>query len=159
MAALIPSGPSRNKKGQTKYAHSTRVDLTPMVDLGFLLISFFVFTTSLQQPKVMTLLEPADGPPTPVKTSTTLTIRQNGPDSWTIFTGKADKPLQIEQYNSLESLRNRLMQYQRQTAPGDQMILLQAGEQTRFSHWVDLLDEMTVCGIRPGHYAETDNRP
>ncbi|MFN5982517.1 MAG: biopolymer transporter ExbD [Fluviicola sp.] len=57
-------GKKRAKKG------STRVDMTPMVDLAFLLLTFFVLTSTFQKPKVMNLAYPAkekiDNPNPPI---------------------------------------------------------------------------------------------
>jgi biopolymer transport protein ExbD len=55
--------------------HSLKTDMTPLVDLGFLLISFFVIVAELTKPSITPLYMPRDGGvPTPVGESTALTV-------------------------------------------------------------------------------------
>lgn len=66
MAEII----AQEKQGGSKQRKKLiRVDMTPMVDLGFLLITFFMFTTNFTKPNVMDLGLPAkDHSPNPIPT-------------------------------------------------------------------------------------------
>ncbi|MEO5781777.1 MAG: biopolymer transporter ExbD, partial [Ginsengibacter sp.] len=79
------------KTKEKKYWHKhIRVDITPMVDLGFLLITFFILTTTLQANTTMKLIMPKDSTDsTLVSGSTTLTFILEKHDSIGYYDGIA----------------------------------------------------------------------
>ena len=88
MASIEGGGDEGHKKGPgVKKAKklSTRVDMTPMVDLGFLLITFFIFTATLSSPVAMDLNMPKDTE----KVEEESKIKQSG--ALTILLGKGDQ--------------------------------------------------------------------
>ena len=91
---------SGGKKGGKKGKKlSTRIDLTPMVDLGFLLITFFIFTTTMAKPKTMEINMPVDEKKVEekdknkVKDYTAMTILLSKEHRVYYYTGSADDPM------------------------------------------------------------------
>src|ERR1700761_8610290 len=98
MAELNTGGGGGGHKGgkvRSKKS-STRVDLTAMVDLAFLLITFFILTTTLQKPKAMDLTMPDKDDnhnQLPVPETRTMTVLLGKDNKLEWYMGLPQKPL------------------------------------------------------------------
>ena len=109
----------KGKKGKKpkQKKHGTRVDLTPMVDLGFLLITFFMLTTSMLKPQTMELIVPTkddvkEEDQNKVKASQSITILLGKEDKLYYYFGAEENgvdPVLIESnYSSEDGIRKIL---------------------------------------------------
>ncbi|MBL7729670.1 MAG: biopolymer transporter ExbD [Chitinophagaceae bacterium] len=83
---------------------STKVDMTPMVDLGFLLITFFVFTATMSTPTTLDLNMPKDVDDPNKKTE----VKQSG--VLTIMLGKGDQVYYYEGQLEVSAEKNNFKQ-------------------------------------------------
>jgi hypothetical protein len=61
MAEIVEGGGGGGKHGKKKAKKgSARIDMTPMVDLAFLLLTFFVLAATLAKPKAMEIIYPKE---------------------------------------------------------------------------------------------------
>jgi len=153
---------SRKKAGVRRMIkHSLKIDMTPMVDLGFLLISFFVITTELSKPTAMDLYLQKDGPPTKLAQSDALTLLLDKNNVVYYYNGdwnEAIKENRIVQtsFSGNNGLRNVIMEKQRQLdqarrkAEGRNglMLLIKPASGASYKNLVDVLDEMTISMVK-----------
>ena len=170
MAEMDTSSGGGHKKGpgvKKPKKLSTRVDLTPMVDLGFLLITFFVFTTTMAKPTAMNMYEPKDDvkpeDQMKVKESAVMTILLGKNDQVYYYYGTLTAEGASEQFKStnFKDIRDLILAKKKSVPNGDKsksdlMYIIKADKESTFKNDIDLLDEMTINAIPPGHYAEVD---
>jgi biopolymer transport protein ExbD len=163
MAEMDTSSGGGHKKGpgvKKSKKLSTRVDLTPMVDLGFLLITFFVFTTTMSKPTAMNMNEPKDDPDQQlkVKNSGAMTILLGKADQVYYYMGELTAEGASQQFKSstFKDIRQVILDKKKATPIGDLMYIIKADKESTFQNAIDILDEMSINLVPPGHYAEVD---
>jgi biopolymer transport protein ExbD len=143
------------KKGKK---HSTRVDLTPMVDLGFLLITFFIFTTTVQQPTSMNLNMPKDTKndqdQTKVKESGSLTLLLGKGNVVYYYYGNDPSTMKTTNY---KDVRDIILKKKKTTPADDLFIIIKPDKDATYKNAVNILDEMDINQI--GRYAMVDPTP
>jgi biopolymer transport protein ExbD len=118
MAELQVEDKGKKGKKPKQKKHSSRVDLTPMVDLGFLLITFFMLTTSMLKPQTMEISVPSkdkvlEEDQNKVKASQAITILLAKENKLFYYFGTQENgidPEVIETDYSSEGLRKMLFQ-------------------------------------------------
>ena len=134
---------------------STRVDLTPMCDLGFLLITFFIFTTTMSQPTAMNLAMPKDTDKpdelNKVKESGALTIMMGKAD--VIYYYFANDPTKLKTTN-YKDIRGIILDKKKATPADDFFITIKPDKDATYKNAVDILDEMAINAIK--RYAMVD---
>ncbi len=116
--AEISQDSGSHKKGKGKKRSkklSTRIDLTPMVDLGFLLITFFMLATTLIKPQTMEITMPsnkdvAEEEKTVAKASQAVTVILGGHNKVYYYFGKTENAQLVETDYSSQGLRKVLLQ-------------------------------------------------
>ncbi len=161
MAEMNTSSGGGHKKGPgVKKAKklSTRVDLTPMVDLGFLLLTFFVFTTTMSQSTAMNMNEPKDDPnqQLKVKTSGAMTILLGKGNQVYYYYGQLMPETISQDFKStnFKGIRQLILDKKNSTPIDDLMYIIKSDDKSTFKNAIDILDEMTISNVPPGHYAE-----
>src|SRR5437870_719231 len=122
MAELEGGGGGKHKGGKPKGKKmSTRVDFTPMVDLGFLLITFFMLTTSMNKPQTMEINMPDKDEKTVedqtvIKASQAMTIILGENNRVFYYFGIEDPKVEVTNF-SAEGIRKILLQKTKELNP------------------------------------------
>ena len=90
MAEVAEAGGGGNKGKKRAKKHSTKIDMTPMVDLAFLLLTFFILTTTLAEQKTLDIILPTnDVPPEDQpKVNNAITVILSGEDRIFYYEGE-----------------------------------------------------------------------
>jgi len=169
MAELDTSGGGHKKKGpgvKKGKKLSTRVDLTPMVDLGFLLITFFIFTTTMSQPTAMKLFLPDDKvnpeDQNKAKESGVLTIMMGADNHIYYYEGQlkvdaSGNNFMSASYNGENSIRDVIMKKKAdvrsrakdpENPEKDLVIVIKPGKECTYKNVIDILDEMAINVVK-----------
>jgi biopolymer transport protein ExbD len=127
---------------------STRIDMTPMVDLAFLLLTFFVMTTTLNKPQTMEITMPdkpknEDKPPmVNEKRVLTLVLGENDKIYW--YLGITDPKVEVTNFSN-DGVRKILLQQNAQIK--EMVVLIKPADESKYKNVVDILDEMNISNI------------
>jgi biopolymer transport protein ExbD len=153
MAGIMTAGNNTTRTKPCK--HQVRIDMTPMFDLGFLLITFFIFTTSMAAPMATNLFMPKDGPKTNVSDATVLSVLLAGENKIYYYDGKWDNSFNSHQvllttYNLSSGLGKVIRDKQNQMAnrKNDLMLLIKPSDESSYNNLINTLDETTINGVK-----------
>ena len=136
------------KQSRGKQKHSkkkkrrigVRIDMTPMFDIAFLLLTFFMLTTTMNKPQAMEINLPPGEAKVDVPSSNLLTLRvsENGSIYWNIGTDKPEKVSSIDLKKVLK---------EKNSANPKLITLIKVDRKGKYIMMVNIMDELNVADI------------
>jgi biopolymer transport protein ExbD len=172
MAEMDTSSGGGHKKGpgvKKGKKLSTRIDLTPMVDLGFLLITFFMFTTTLAKPKTMEINMPykdenlTEEEKNKLKASVAMTVLLSKDHRVYYYEGIGDNPdqapdMKVTGFKAKDGIRDAIIAKKKivdglkrsgaLTAKDEMTVLIKPDTTSTYSDLVNMLDEMSINDVK-----------
>ncbi len=148
--AELDTSSGGGKKGKVRSKkQATKVDLTAMVDLAFLLITFFMLTTSLSKPQAMDIAKPdkdiKDVERLELRESQTMTILLGKNDKIAWYMGEAGKSAPtIEGFNDIESTLLKNKKQVKESTGRDIVIIIKPTDGANYKNFVDIMDEINI---------------
>jgi len=134
----------REKKGKKRKKSrrlGIRIDMTPLVDVAFLLLTFFMFTTSMSRPQTMEInLPPDQNVKVEIAESNLLTLRVSDKGEYFWNTG-IESPKKLEKAEMSKFLKEKSQANPKLT------VLVKVDRKGKFEMMVNSIDELTQAGI------------
>jgi biopolymer transport protein ExbD len=137
-----------------------------MVDLAFLLITFFIMTTTLAKPKAMDMFMPdktKKDVQLPVPETRTMTVLLGANDKLEWYVGAPGKtPPTVDNFGK-NGIRKTLVEQNKkikETHAGpdnDMIVLIKASDKSTYKNFVNMIDEINIAGLT--RYAVVDITP
>jgi biopolymer transport protein ExbD len=147
MAEISQGSGKKDGKVRSKKT-STRIDMTPMVDLAFLLLTFFVMTTTLNKPQTMEITMPekpkAEDKQPVVNEKRVLTLVLGAEDKIYWYLGITDPKVELSNFSN-DGIRKVLLQQNAQIK--EMVVLIKPSDDSKYKNVVDILDEMNISNI------------
>ncbi|MBM4160769.1 MAG: biopolymer transporter ExbD [Ignavibacteria bacterium] len=143
MGALdIGGGREHGKKGKRKKKRriGIRIDMTPLVDVAFLLLTFFMLTTTFSLPQVMEITLPPSETKSEVTEASLLLLRvmEDGQIFWNMGT---EKPRVLDQNELRGFLQDRV------NSNPNMITLIKVDRKSKYSNMVRIIDELHLANI------------
>ena len=133
---------AKGKKKKKKRA-GVRIDMTPMVDVAMLLLTFFMLTTVFNKPQTMELnLPPDDKVQVEVAASTLLTVRIE--PNMAIYWSMGNEPTVLKK---IEFKELRPLLIERLRSIPKLITLVQIDRDAKYNDMVDIMDELNLANI------------
>jgi len=136
-----PRGHDKKKKKHKKMRRlGVRIDMTPMVDVAFLLLTFFMLTTSMRRPQTMEINLPPKDTNVEVAESNLLTllVKEDGTIYWYVA---KDPPQKVDFKDFGSLVRQKNQQNQRL------ITLIKVDRKGKYHYMVDIMDELNLANV------------